>query len=69
MHGRSAKIGDIMTNRKIPANWRERWPILASSDHPLWLVGHSLDDRARVQPDAQEVVLVRVERLGSVDER
>jgi tRNA(Ile)-lysidine synthase len=67
MAGRSTKVGDIMTNRKIPARARQRWPIVASSQHALWLVGHVLDDRARVQPGDKEALLVRAQRPKSVD--
>jgi tRNA(Ile)-lysidine synthase len=68
MGGKSAKILDIMSNRKIPKHWRERWPILAGRDHPLWLVGHSMDERATITSDDQEMLLVRLRRISSVDE-
>jgi tRNA(Ile)-lysidine synthase len=48
LNGRSAKLKEIMVNRKIPADLRERWPILANDNHLLWVVGHLLDVRVRV---------------------
>lgn len=50
MGGHSAEVAEVMINRKIPAALRERWPIVASRDHLLWLVGHHLDERVRVTP-------------------
>lgn len=64
LDGRSAKIGDIMTNRKVPAALRSRWPILACRDHALWIVGHVTDERARLDPGDRAAILVRAERLG-----
>ena len=65
MGGKSAKIGDIMTNRKIPAAARALWPIVACQDHLLWLPGHLLDERARIEPGNREAILLRIERQRS----
>ncbi|MGD8854844.1 MAG: tRNA lysidine(34) synthetase TilS [Chloroflexota bacterium] len=65
--GRSTKVGDIMTDRKIPARARGRWPIVAGQQHALWLTGYVLDERARVQPGDEEALLVRAEGPESVD--
>ena len=69
LDGRSSKIGDIMTDRKLPERARSWWPIVASRhhEHALWLVGHGLDGRARVRPGDKEALLLRVERPNSVD--
>jgi tRNA(Ile)-lysidine synthase len=67
MGGRSRKLGDIMSDRKIPERYRARWPLLASSEHGLWLPGHIVDERARVKPDDSETLLVKVEHSQSVD--
>jgi tRNA(Ile)-lysidine synthase len=48
LNGRSAKLKEIMVNRKIPADLRKGWPILANDNHVLWVVGHLLDERVRV---------------------
>jgi hypothetical protein len=65
--GRSTKVGDIMTDRKIPARARGRWPIVADQQHALWLTGYVLDERARVQPGDEEALLVRAMGPESVD--
>lgn len=66
MGGQSALVSDVMTNRKIPAAFRARWPVVACGDHLLWLAGHVLDERARVQPGSRRVLLLQVRR-GNVD--
>lgn len=68
MGGKSAKIADIMSNRKIHRNLRDRWPILACRDHPLWLVGHLMDERAAITAYDQDVLIVRVKHVDAVDE-
>lgn len=61
--GGERKLQDVMTDRKIPAAARRRWPLVATAAHPLWLPGHLLDDRARVRPDSPLVVRLRCERV------
>ena len=48
LNGRSAKLKEIMINRKIPAPQRAAWPIVATMDQPIWLMGHFIDERVRV---------------------
>lgn len=51
MGGKHAKLKEVMINRKVPASQRSRWPIVATEDHAIWLVGHLLDQRAAVLSD------------------
>ena len=60
--GQSAKIGDVMTNRKIPAGLRALWPVVSGADHLLWLAGHSLDERASIDPSSDQALLLQLER-------
>lgn len=57
--GGATKVKEVMIDRKIPAAARARWPIVATTNHPLWLVGHMLDERARVRPESRRVVGLR----------
>lgn len=54
--GGATKIKEVMIDRKIPAAYRARWPIVATDDHAVWIPGAVLDDRARVKPDSRRVV-------------
>ena len=57
--GGTTKLREVMIDRKIPAAARALWPVVATSEHPIWLPGHVLDDRARIQPDSARVVRLR----------
>jgi tRNA(Ile)-lysidine synthase len=63
MGGKTAKVSRVMVNRKIPVSLRERWPIVANRGHLLWLVGHHLDERARVTGPESAVLQIRVEKV------
>jgi hypothetical protein len=60
MEGQSAAVQDVMINRKIPAVARGRWPIVATSSHPVWLVGHLLDSRAAIQMESAAKQVIRL---------
>jgi tRNA(Ile)-lysidine synthase len=60
MAGHHVTIKEVMVNRKIPAGCRARWPVVATADGPLWLVGHLLDERGRVNEKSQKVVCLQV---------
>lgn len=49
MDGKSTPIKKIMINQKMPATARAQWPIVATASHPIWIIGHTLDHRARVK--------------------
>lgn len=56
MGGRTAAVKEVMINEKIPARLRQRWPLVANDQHLLWLVGHRLDQRARVTADTSAII-------------
>lgn len=58
LNGQSQTIKKVMNERQIPAPARGRWPILAADHYPLWIVGHIMDHRGRVQPHSRTVVRV-----------
>lgn len=64
--GQTATVKDVMINRKIPAIAREHWPIVATEEHPVWIVGHVVDHRARVTGDSLRVVQLRCETPGDL---
>ncbi|MFQ5419542.1 MAG: tRNA lysidine(34) synthetase TilS, partial [Anaerolineae bacterium] len=59
MNGRTAKLQDVMMDRKIPARLRALWPLVAVGKRPLWLAGHILDEQARVTETNEIVVKIR----------
>jgi tRNA(Ile)-lysidine synthase len=61
LNGQSQAIKKVMNQRQIMAEARGRWPILATAQHPLWIIGHTLDHRAQVQADSQVVIKIQVQ--------
>lgn len=64
MGGQSAKVKDVMINRKIDARLRPFWPLVANDTHLIWLVGHQLDRRARVTATSRRLVQLRCRPSG-----
>ncbi len=57
MGGRAVSVKKYMINAKMPASLRARWPIVAGEHHPVWLVGHRTDERARCRAGERVVRL------------
>jgi tRNA(Ile)-lysidine synthase len=64
MNGRSTSLKKAMINAKIPQPLREKWPIVANTQHPIWVVGHMLDHRARVTPNTRKIVRLCCQQKG-----
>jgi hypothetical protein len=64
LDGRSKSLQDIMVNRKIAARLREKWPMVATNEHVIWLTGHIIDHRARITENPRRIVRLTCERLG-----
>jgi tRNA(Ile)-lysidine synthase len=56
------KVQDILTDRKVPVAMRGSVPIVEDAEGILWIVGHAINERARVRPDTGEVVVLEMER-------
>lgn len=56
MNGRSVKVKDVMINRKIGAMWRDKWPIVATSFHLVWIVGQSIDERMKITEEKPPIL-------------
>ena len=54
--GRSAKLSDFLTNRKVPRAARDRLPLLVAGWGIAWVCGQRLDERARVEPTTTHVL-------------
>lgn len=58
MGGRSTSIQDYMVNKKIPAAMRPLWPIVVNGEQPVWIVGHQIDERAKLSSKSEQVILL-----------
>ncbi|MFZ0545212.1 MAG: tRNA lysidine(34) synthetase TilS [Candidatus Promineifilaceae bacterium] len=56
MNGHTKSVKETMIDRKIPAQLRPRWPIVASSSHLLWIAGHLIDQRACLHPNSRHIL-------------
>ena len=59
MDGRTVKLSDFLTNRKVPRALRDHLPLLDSPSGVLWLCGHRLAATARIQDDTSQVLRLR----------
>lgn len=57
--GHSTSLKEVMINRRIGADWRANWPLVANERHLVWLVGHLLDERVKVVGTETAVVRLR----------
>lgn len=57
MNGRHTYVKSLMINNKLPAHLRAQWPIVSTARHPVWIVGHHLDERVRVSPATTKSVV------------
>jgi tRNA(Ile)-lysidine synthase len=58
MNGRSAKLKEVMINRKVGIRWRENWPIIANDTHLVWFVGHSIDERVKITKETESIIQI-----------
>jgi len=50
------KLNKFMIDAKIPRAWRQRIPIVCSSEHIIWVIGQRIDDRAKVTEKTKRVL-------------
>lgn len=60
--GGRQKVGDLMTNCKVPRAQRDAVPLLTCGDDIAWVVGYRLDARYAISPETRTVLCVRLER-------
>jgi len=60
----SKKIGEFMIDAKIPRAWRQRIPVVCSSEHIIWVVGGRIDDREKVTESTTQVLCLEFERAS-----
>lgn len=55
------KVKDILIDAKVPRRLRESVPIIADGDGVVWVVGHTLAQRARPSPESAKIMRIAVE--------
>jgi len=46
--GQSKKLNQFMIDARIPQQWRQRVPIVASAEKIIWVVGWRIDERVKI---------------------
>ncbi len=58
------KLQDFMVDAKIPRSWRDRVPLVCSSDQVVWVVGWRIDDRVKVTGTTENILQLEFQRLS-----
>ncbi len=62
MPGHSVKIGDLMTNRKVPRRVRARWPLVCAGERIVWVPGLRMAHPFRLRRGSRNVLLLTCRR-------
>jgi tRNA(Ile)-lysidine synthase len=55
----SKRLKRFFMDQKIPASQRFFCPVLISHDKPVWVMGHRIDDSAKITANTRKVLKVR----------
>jgi len=50
------KVSDMMINEKIPAPYREDWPLISGKDMILWVPGGRLSQEASITEESESLL-------------
>jgi tRNA(Ile)-lysidine synthase len=64
MGGHSVKLSAFMINRRIPRVWRDRVPLVATSEEIAWVCGRRTGETFSVGAKTRRVVCLRFERVS-----
>lgn len=56
------KVSDFLIDNKIPRPLKDKTSVLMSDDKIIWVVGHRIDDRFKVEPSSTEVLRIEFSR-------
>lgn len=65
--GGSKKLQDLLVDRKVPCAERDAVPLVVGPAGILWVVGHALDEQARLASGATEAIRLRASALAGID--
>jgi tRNA(Ile)-lysidine synthase len=63
--GGEKKLQDLLVDAKVPRDQRDGVPLVCAAWGIAWVVGHRLDERAKVDEDARAVLRLRFRRSKS----
>jgi tRNA(Ile)-lysidine synthase len=59
------KLQDFFADAKVPRELRSRLPLVVGRDHPLWVAGLRIDDRARLSAATRRILVLQLEPTDS----
>ena len=62
MNGHSQSLSDFFINQKIPAHWRDRWPLVCSGETITWVVGMRPSEACKVRKNTQCFLHLRLQQ-------
>jgi tRNA(Ile)-lysidine synthase len=68
MGGHWVKLGDFLTNQKVPRYFRDLLPLLEGERGIAWVCGQRLDERVRVRAATKRVLTLRFRHLDGPEE-
>lgn len=63
MHGKSKKISDIAIDKKMSQEDKENLRLVFSADTPVWLIGHALDERFKLNKESSKIYKLTASRI------
>ncbi|MBI3592982.1 MAG: tRNA lysidine(34) synthetase TilS, partial [Nitrospirae bacterium] len=61
--GKRKKLQDYFVDEKIPRDVRDSIPLLVSNNDIVWIVGHRLDERYRIDKNTKRILKFEVKPL------
>jgi tRNA(Ile)-lysidine synthase len=52
------KVGDFLTDRKVPRSLRDEIPLVCDAAGIVWVVGHEIADRVKVDTGTRKVLTI-----------
>jgi tRNA(Ile)-lysidine synthase len=57
-------LSDFLIDEKVPANMRNRVPVLCDRIGPIWIVGHRIADRVKITGETRRMIRVTARSLA-----
>jgi tRNA(Ile)-lysidine synthase len=60
--GQTKKVGQFMVDARIPRWWRDRVPIISSSEYIIWVAGWRIDERVRIIDTSKNILCLELKQ-------
>ena len=60
----SKKVSDYLSDRKVPLRYREKIPILETSNEIVWISGYRIDDRFKIRENTRNVLRFEINEVA-----